>query len=150
MQNCLGWTCGNTWQTHWKYQLRILLLPKRKKNMPKNWKGLNPWKKIKIVEKLIMKLNFAKSFQKGQFYITVIKDIILIFITKFEMWKINIVYLVTLYVWSLSFPIKRIECLKLLILVWYINNQPQHLRFGCKFIFIANYGKIIGLVIFFP
>ena len=45
-----------------------------------------------------MKLNFAKSFQKGQFYITVIKDIILIFITRFEMWKINIVYLVTLYV----------------------------------------------------
>ena len=45
-----------------------------------------------------MKLSFAKVFKKGQFYITVIKDIILIFITRFEMWKINIVYLVTLYV----------------------------------------------------
>ena len=50
-----------------------------------------------------MKLSFAKVFKKGQFYITVIKDIILIFITMFEMWKINIVYLVTLYVFLMFF-----------------------------------------------
>ena len=38
---------------------------------------------------------FCKNFVKGRFYITVIKDIILIFIRRFEMWSINIVYLVT-------------------------------------------------------
>ena len=32
----------------------------------------------------------------------------------------------------------------------YKNYQPQHLCFGGTSIFIANYGKIIDLVIFFP
>ena len=64
-----------------------LTFAEAKEKYAKKLKRIESMKKDKNCWKIDNEFEFWKSFRKGQFYITVIKDIILIFITKFKCGK---------------------------------------------------------------